>query len=81
MLFCSRVTVKLLGSFIIAQAVKTSSGDILLSAFDHRAGTYEKLDRLQLALRDAREMMELKPGVSKVWLEILTLFSCNIYVF
>lgn len=39
---------------------------MLLTALDHRAATYEKLEQLKLALRDSREMIELKPEFAKV---------------
>ena len=45
--------------------MKISTGHLLLTALDHRAATYEKLDQLQLALKDAKEMLELKPDLSK----------------
>ncbi|KAF7947238.1 uncharacterized protein EAE97_004487 [Botrytis byssoidea] len=51
-----------------AEAVKISTGYLLLTALDHRAATYEKLDLLQPALKDAKEMLELKPELSKGYL-------------
>lgn len=48
------------------QGIKISSDHILLTALDHRAATFEKLNQLQPALKDAREMIELKPGLAKV---------------
>ncbi|KAI9644137.1 hypothetical protein NHQ30_007490 [Ciborinia camelliae] len=50
------------------EAVKISTGHILLTALDHRAATFEKLDQLQSALKDAKEMLELKPELSKGYL-------------
>jgi F-box/TPR repeat protein Pof3 len=46
--------------------IKISTGHILLTALDHRAATFEKLNLLQPALKDAKEMIELKPGLAKV---------------
>lgn len=43
-----------------------STDHLLLKALDGRAASYEKLDKLQLALRDAKEMIDLSPKVSKV---------------
>ncbi|KAF7895486.1 uncharacterized protein EAF01_009448 [Botrytis porri] len=51
-----------------AEAVKISTGHLLLTALDHRAATYEKMDLLQPALKDAKEMLELKPELSKGYL-------------
>lgn len=51
-----------------------STGHILLTALDHRAATFEKLNQLQPALKDAKEMIELKPGLAKVG------FLCSICV-
>jgi F-box/TPR repeat protein Pof3 len=48
------------------QGIKISTGHILLTALDHRAATFEKLNELQPALKDAKEMIELKPGLAKV---------------
>lgn len=48
------------------QATTISSGHLLLTALDHRAATYEKLDQLQDALRDAKAMIDLKPDLAKV---------------
>jgi F-box/TPR repeat protein Pof3 len=48
------------------QGIKISTGNILLTALDHRAATFEKLNELQPALKDAKEMIELKPGLAKV---------------
>ncbi|CAD6442566.1 fd57b06a-c007-4f58-984c-0eddc6bd36af [Sclerotinia trifoliorum] len=50
------------------EAVRISTGHILLTALDHRAATFEKLDQLQSALKDAKEMLELKPELSKGYL-------------
>ncbi|KAF7918203.1 uncharacterized protein EAE98_009815 [Botrytis deweyae] len=50
------------------EAVKISTDYLLLTALDHRAATYEKLDLLQPALKDAKEMLELKPELSKGYL-------------
>lgn len=49
-----------------SQAIKVSSGSLLLTALDHRAASYEKLNKLQAALRDSREMIELNPDLAKV---------------
>ena len=38
----------------------------MLTALDHRAATYEKLDKLQAALRDSKQMIDLKPELAKV---------------
>lgn len=54
--------------------MKISTGYLLLTALDHRAATYEKLDLLQPALKDAKEMLELKPELSKV--SFLCLENC-----
>ncbi|KAF7887604.1 hypothetical protein EAF00_009898 [Botryotinia globosa] len=51
-----------------AEAVKISSGYLLLTALDHRAATYEKLDLLQPALKDAKEMLEVNEALSKGYL-------------
>jgi hypothetical protein len=59
------------------QGIKISSGHILLTALDHRAATLEKLDQLQPALRDAKEMIELKPELAKVGL--YTLFVSDLW--
>ncbi|KAA8565275.1 hypothetical protein EYC84_011000 [Monilinia fructicola] len=50
------------------EAIKLSNDHLLLTALDHRAATFEKLDLLQSALRDAKEMLELKPELSKGYL-------------
>ncbi|KAB8290264.1 hypothetical protein EYC80_011130 [Monilinia laxa] len=50
------------------EAIKLSTDNLLLTALDHRAATFEKLDLLQSALRDAKEMLELKPELSKGYL-------------
>jgi len=50
------------------RAVMFSSDNLLLTALDHRAATYEKLGKLQAALKDAKEMIELKPGLAKGYL-------------
>lgn len=49
------------------QAVNISTDYLLFEALDKRAATYVKLDELQLALRDAKRMIELKPALSKVY--------------
>ncbi len=51
------------------KAVNASTEHLLLSALDHRAATCEKLEQLQLALRDARRMIDLKPNLSKVFVQ------------
>lgn len=48
--------------------MEISTGNLLLTALDHRAATYEKLDKLQAALRDSKQMIDLKPELSKVFL-------------
>jgi F-box/TPR repeat protein Pof3 len=48
-----------------------STSHMLLTALDHRAATYEKLEQLQPALKDAKQMIELKPELSKVTQEIV----------
>ncbi|KAM3074201.1 hypothetical protein ACMFMG_002978 [Clarireedia jacksonii] len=50
------------------EAVNISTGYMLLTALDHRAATYEKLEQLQPALKDAKHMIELKPELSKGYL-------------
>ncbi|PQE21115.1 f-box domain protein [Rutstroemia sp. NJR-2017a WRK4] len=50
------------------EAVRMSTGHMLLTALDHRAATYEKLEQLQPALKDAKQMIELKPELSKGYL-------------
>jgi hypothetical protein len=50
-----------------SQAMEVSSGSLLLTALDHRAASYEKLDKLQAALRDSKEMIELNPDLAKVY--------------
>ena len=47
--------------------MKISTGNLLLTALDHRAATYEKLDKLQAALRDSKQMIDLKSDQSKVF--------------
>ncbi|TAQ84769.1 hypothetical protein B7494_g6925 [Chlorociboria aeruginascens] len=49
-------------------AVNMSTGHLLLTALDHRAATYEKLEQLQPALRDAKQMIDLMPELSKGYL-------------
>jgi len=49
-----------------SEAVKQSSGHLRFTALDHRAATYEKLDQLQSALRDSKQMIDLKPELAKV---------------
>lgn len=46
--------------------MEISSGNLLLTALDHRAATFEKLGKLQAALRDSKQMIDLKPELSKV---------------
>ena len=46
--------------------VNFSTDHILLTALDHRAATLEKLGQLQPALKDAKYMIDLKPGMAKV---------------
>lgn len=58
-------TISVLVTDFISQAVKISTGYLLLTALDHRSATYEKLGQLQLALKDAKEMLELEPELSK----------------
>lgn len=48
------------------EGIKISTDHIRLTALDHRAATFEKLNRLQAGLRDAKEMIEMKPGLAKV---------------
>jgi tetratricopeptide (TPR) repeat protein len=48
------------------EAVEITTGNLLLTALDHRAATYEKLNKLQAALRDSKEMIDLKPDFAKV---------------
>ncbi len=48
-----------------------STDHLLLKALDGRAASFEKLDRLQLALRDAKEMIDISPKVSKVSLRLM----------
>jgi hypothetical protein len=48
------------------QAVEVSTDHPLLDALDNRAATYEKLGQLQAALRDGKEMIDMKPRLSKV---------------
>ncbi|KAL3422553.1 hypothetical protein PVAG01_06709 [Phlyctema vagabunda] len=48
-----------------SEAIKTSTGHMLLTALDHRAAANEKLDQLQAALRDSKQMIELKPEISQ----------------
>ena len=48
--------------------MKYSTGNLLLTALDHRAATYEKMDKLQAALRDSKQMIDLNPDLSKVYL-------------
>ncbi|KAG9234324.1 hypothetical protein BJ875DRAFT_17711 [Amylocarpus encephaloides] len=50
------------------EAVDTSTANLLFTALDHRAAAYEKLQRLQPALRDAKSMIDLKPESSKGYL-------------
>jgi F-box/TPR repeat protein Pof3 len=46
--------------------VNISTDYLLLEALDKRAATHVKMNELQLALRDAKKMIELKPSLSKV---------------
>jgi F-box/TPR repeat protein Pof3 len=46
--------------------VEISTGNLLLTALDHCAATYEKLGKLQAALRDSKQMIDLKPELAKV---------------
>lgn len=48
--------------------VDQSTGNILLTALDHRAATYEKLGQLQPALRDSKKMIDEKPERAKGYL-------------
>jgi F-box/TPR repeat protein Pof3 len=48
--------------------VDCSSQHLLLNALDARAATYEKMDDLQPALRDAKKMIDEMPKLSKVCL-------------
>jgi F-box/TPR repeat protein Pof3 len=48
------------------QAVNISDGGVKLIALDHRVATYEKLDQLQLGLRDSKKMIDIKPELAKV---------------
>lgn len=48
------------------QAVEMSTDHLLFTALDSRAAVYEKLEQLLPALRDAKTMIETKPGMSKV---------------
>ncbi|ESZ92258.1 hypothetical protein SBOR_7347 [Sclerotinia borealis F-4128] len=50
------------------EAMRISTDHLLLTALDHRAATFEKLGQLQSALKDAKEMLELKPELSKGYL-------------
>lgn len=43
-----------------------SSGSLQLTALDHRAAVYEKTGQLQAALRDSKQMIDLKPELAKV---------------
>jgi F-box/TPR repeat protein Pof3 len=49
-----------------SQAISVSNGSILFMALDHRAASYEKLGLLQAALRDSKQMIDLKPDFAKV---------------
>ncbi|KAE8445648.1 hypothetical protein EG329_012945 [Mollisiaceae sp. DMI_Dod_QoI] len=51
-----------------AQAIELSTQHLLLNALDNRAATFEKLDRLRAALRDAKRMIEVMPAFSKGYL-------------
>ena len=46
--------------------MKYSSDHLLLNALDSRAATHEKLGQLTPALRDAKQMIEAMPKLSKV---------------
>lgn len=50
----------------LSQAIEMSSDNLLLTAWDHRAACYEKLQQYQPALKDAKRMIDLKPECSKV---------------
>ncbi|KAI9055609.1 hypothetical protein LZ554_000554 [Drepanopeziza brunnea f. sp. 'monogermtubi'] len=50
------------------EAVDMSTDHMRMTALDARAATYEKLQQLLPALRDARSMIELKPKQSKGYL-------------
>jgi F-box/TPR repeat protein Pof3 len=47
----------------------------LLTALDHRAATYEKMAQLQAALRDSKQMIELKPELAKVPAHTYSIFQ------
>jgi F-box/TPR repeat protein Pof3 len=53
------------------QGIKISNGHILMTALDHRAATFEKLNQLQPALKDAKEMIAMKPELAKVGSHVL----------
>jgi F-box/TPR repeat protein Pof3 len=55
--------------------VEISTGNLLLTALDHRAAAYEKVDKLQAALRDSKQMIDLKPQLAKVLSEFQVLSS------
>lgn len=47
-----------------------------MNALDSRAATYEKLGKLQHALRDAKQMIDTKPRLAKVsFIKILCLHT------
>lgn len=50
------------------QAVKVSTGHILVTALDHRAATYEKMREYKKALKDAKAMIEEQPACAKGYL-------------
>lgn len=50
----------------LSQAVRISSGHLLIDAIDHRAAAYEKLGKLQAALKDSKQMIDFRPNIAKV---------------
>ncbi|KAI9742198.1 MAG: hypothetical protein M1818_004098 [Claussenomyces sp. TS43310] len=50
------------------EAINITTGHLLVDALDHRAATYEKLSQLQSALRDSKEIIDLKPEAAKGYL-------------
>lgn len=51
-----------------SQAVDESTDFILFQALEYRAATFEKLNDLQSALKDARRMITSKPELAKVFM-------------
>ncbi|KUJ18344.1 RNI-like protein [Mollisia scopiformis] len=51
-----------------SEAVQGSTEHLLLNALDNRAATFEKLGMYKLALRDAKEMIEMMPKLAKGYL-------------